>query len=151
MTNTTGKAKAFSWNKENEATIIEAYEAKLAENHAEANSKEFLAGLAKQVGAKSAQAVRSKLSNLKVYEALETGSTAKGRKARITKPLLADCVKKAVVDAGVAIRGDAMDTLANANTDALTAVIETLEQLTGNSYMPVIEEATAPKAETAKA
>ncbi|BAV81311.1 A2-A3 protein [Vibrio phage VCPH] len=147
----TTKAKAFAWNKENEATITSAYEEMLAQDHAKANSKEFLAELAKQVGAKSAQAVRSKLSNLKVYEALEAGSTAKGRKARITKPLLADCVKKAVVDAGVEIRGDAMDTLANANTDALTAVLETLETLTGNSYMPVIEEAQAPKGVTAKA
>lgn len=147
----TAHNKPFAWDEKNESVIADAYAEQKAIDHQKANSKEWLGELAKKVGAKSAQAVRSKLSNMKVYQALETSSTGSGKKARITKPQLADAACKAITDAGVKIKGNAGDTLANANVDALNAVIAAFEQLTGNSYAPQIEEAPAPAQETAKA
>lgn len=149
MTNTT--KKPFAWDEKNESVIAEAYAEQKAIDHAKANSKEWLGELAKQVGAKSAQAVRSKLSNMKVYEAIETASSTGGKKARITKPMLAEAACKAITDSGVTLKGNAGDTLANANVDALNALISAFEQLTGNSYAPTVEEAPAPRTETAKA
>lgn len=143
--------KPFAWDEKNQAVIAEAYETMLATDHAKANSKEWLGELAKQVGAKSAQAVRSKLSNMKVYQALETTGSTGVKKARITKPVLAACAVQAITDAGVKLEGNAGDTLANANVDALNGIIEAFEKLTGNSYAPVVEEAPAPRTETAKA
>lgn len=149
MTNTT--KKPFAWDEKNESVIADAYAEQKAIDHAKANSKEWLGELAKKVGAKSAQAVRSKLSNMKVYEAIETTASTGGKKARITKPMLAEAACRAITDSGVTLKGNAGDTLANANVEALNAVIAAFEQLTGNSYAPTVEEAPAPRTETAKA
>lgn len=117
--------KAFEWDAKNEKIISEAYTDKAKTSQKEANNSKFLAALASQVGAKSGQSVRSKLSSLGVYKALDKAATTI-RKPRITKPVLADEIRDMLTDSGVDISEDAANSLANANADALKALIKAL-------------------------
>ncbi len=118
----------FAWEEKNEAIIAEAYQAQLKLDHAKANSTPFLATLALKVGAKSGQAVRSKLSSLKEYSPLDKAAVSI-TKPRITKPVLADEIRDKLVAAGIAISEEAGNSLANSNADALKAVIKGLEMI----------------------
>jgi hypothetical protein len=128
MQTTTKAPKApakFSWDEENQAVIAQAYLEQKEIDHIKANSKGFLGELARKVGAKSDQSVRSKLAALKVYVAAEKVSNTIA-KPRITKPILADEIRGLVCNAGVDLSEDAANSLANANAEALKALIKAL-------------------------
>jgi hypothetical protein len=122
------KPAVFAWNEKNQTVIVEAYKAEQASNAQNANSTKFLATVAALVGAKSAQAVRSKLSSMKEYNALDKVS-ATITKPRITKPLLADEIRDLLTASGVDVSEEAANSLANANAEALKAVISGLSML----------------------
>ena len=118
----------FEWNEQNEPLIVKAYKDELAKNHANANSTKFLASIAVKVGAKSGQAVRSKLSSLKEYSPLDKSAVSIA-KPRITKPVLADEIRDKLSAAGVAISDEEANSLANSNAGALKAVLKGLDML----------------------
>lgn len=120
--------KKFTWDEKNQAVIAEGYQAQLKLDHTKANSNAFLTTLAVQVGAKSGQAVRSKLSSLKEYRPLDKTS-AQIAKPRVTKPLLADEIRDKLQAAGVDISDESANSLANSNAAALKAVIAGLDML----------------------
>jgi DNA polymerase III delta subunit len=122
------KPASFSWDEKNQAVIVEAYKTEQAANAQNANSTKFLATVAALVGAKSAQAVRSKLSSMKEYSALDKVS-ATITKPRITKPKLADDIRDLLTASGVDVSEEAANSLANANAEALKAVISGLSML----------------------
>jgi hypothetical protein len=122
------KAAVFSWNEKNQAVIVSAYQAEKLVNHDSANSTKFLATVALLVGAKSGQAVRSKLASMKEYDAKEKTS-ATITKPRITKPKLADDIRDLLTASGVDVSEEAANSLANANAEALKAVISGLSML----------------------
>ena len=122
-------APKFAWDEKNEPIIIKAYQDELAKDHANANSNKFLTTVAMLVGAKSGQAVRSKLSNLKEYSALDKTSSANIAKPRITKPIMADEIRDKLQAAGVSISDEEANSLANSNAGALKAVIAGLTML----------------------
>lgn len=122
------KPAKFEWNDDNEAQIALAYSEKMSEDQQAANSTKFLASLAAKVGAKSGQAVRSKLSSMKVYKPLDKAAVNIA-KPRITKPVLADEIRDMLTAAGVDISDESANSLANSNAAALKAVIAGLEML----------------------
>lgn len=117
--------KSFEWNAKNEKIISEAYTTKAKTSQEEANNSKFLATLAAQVGAKSGQSVRSKLSSLGVYKALDKAATTI-RKPRITKPVLADEIGEKLEALKIEVSEDAVNSLTNANAEALKALIKAL-------------------------
>jgi hypothetical protein len=135
-------ATKFAWDEKNQAIISEAYAAQLLLDHSKANTTAFLATVAAKVGAKSGQAVRSKLSSMGEYNALDKAAVSIS-KPRVTKPLLADEIRAKLVAAGVELDEEAGNSLANSNASALKAVIAGLDLLT--KVEPVERETTVKK------
>lgn len=127
----------FEWNEQNEPLIVAEYKAELEKDHANANSTKFLASIAMKVGAKSGQAVRSKLSSLKEYSPLDKAAVSIA-KPRITKPVLADNIRDLLSAAGVDVDEEAANSLANSNAIALKAVIKGLEMI--DAPAPAVEK-----------
>lgn len=109
MTNQTSNvsAKAFKWDDANTEQAMNAYLAAFEEKGIEfSNSKEFLTGLANELGAKSSRSIMSKLSTLKdengdkVYRSLESAgivrrpATTSGKPAAETKAQTVDKIAK---------------------------------------------------------
>lgn len=77
----------FSWNDENTATVIAAYQDAIATAGCEsANSDEALTAIAVAVGAKNANSIRRKLISEKLYQKTEKPATAK-RETKVADPL----------------------------------------------------------------
>lgn len=149
----TNKAKAFEWNKENEATITAAYQLLIEESGlAEANTNDSLGKIAKQVGAKSAQAVRSKLSALKVYEKADKPRSVRGT-VKTQKVHFIRALQKVAQENGVELTGRKFESLEQGVGTDLQLVVDLLEAVTGEKILvnPDQQEAPAPKQETAKA
>jgi len=89
----------FSWNEENTATVIAAYQDVVSASGCEAaNSDETLSQIAASVGAKNANSIRRKLVLEKVYQKAEKPAMAK-REAKATDPLAWDEAKMAQAQA----------------------------------------------------
>ena len=111
----------FTWNEENTAAAVAAYQDAIAAAGCEsANSDETLAAIAAEVGAKNANSIRRKLVLEKVYQKAEKPAAAK-REVKAADPLAWDDAKMAQAQA---IYEDkiAKDGIAAANdTEWLTA------------------------------
>ena len=85
----------FSWNEENTATAIAAYQDAIAEQGCEAaNSDDTLNQIAASVGAKNANSIRRKLVIEKAYQKTEKPTAAK-RETKAADPLSWDEAKVA--------------------------------------------------------
>ena len=85
----------FTWNEENTAAAVAAYQDAIAAHGCEAaNSDETLQAIAASVGAKNANSIRRKLTVEKVYQKAEKPATAK-REAKAADPLAWDEAKMA--------------------------------------------------------
>ncbi|CAM0001788.1 DNA binding protein [Vibrio phage D441] len=154
MTNTTKAVKGFEWNKENTATAIEMYETLVANTSVEnANSKESLGEIAKEIGAKSAASVRSKLSNEKVY--CKAGAKRKvGGTGNVPKISYIRGLQQFAADNQVELNARKLESLESATVADIKDVITLVEAVTGQKVTIAgleTEEAPAPKAITAKA
>lgn len=148
--------KGFEWNAETVSKATELYQALIADQGVEtANTNDELGKIAKEIGAKSAQAVRSKLANEKVYEKADkprsVAGTVRTQKAHYIKALV-----KAGKKLGVDMAGTReLASLEQGVAADLKLVVSMLEAATGES-IPVnpqaaTVEAKVPKQETAKA
>lgn len=122
------QAKArFVWNEENTKVIVDAYLTQKEADHAKANSSEFRAKLAAEVGAKSAHSVLSKLASEGVYIAIEPSANPNATRRR-TKPVIASEIGAELERLGVSVDEKATDTLSNSNAEALEAVLSGLRK-----------------------
>ena len=132
------KPAKFEWNEKNEKVISDTYVEQLEKDHAKANGSAFLTQVSMSVGAKSAQAVRSKLSSLGVYKPIDKAAVSIA-KPRNTKPKMADKIRDQLTAAGVDLSEEAANSLANSNAAALKAVIEGLDML--DAPAPAVKKA----------
>lgn len=147
------KAKAtFEWNEETTNKAVSMYEELIANNDVStANSKASLEAIAKEIGAASAQSVRSKLSNEKVYQKAATprkvGGTSKITKAEIVRGL-----QKAAQSKGVELNPRKLESLEHGTGADLNNLVDLLNAYgAGITFGATEQEAPAPKQVTAKA
>ena len=141
----------FTWNDENTAAVIAAYQDAIATSGIDAaNSDEALNAIAATVGAKNANSIRRKLVIEKAYQKTEKPTTAK-REAKIADPLAWDDEKMAqareLYEAKIA-----KDGIAAANdTDFLTATASAIgvkgaKAMVGKlAAMGIYQKADAPR------
>lgn len=146
----TTKNAGFEWNKETTEKAVSIYQAKVeAEGCEVANTNDSLGEIAKAVGAKSAQAIRSKLSTEKVYQkaakARRVGGVVKTAKVHYIRAL-----QNFAEEQGVELSGRKLESLEQGTTADLQNVITMLETVSGEK-IAVGPEPAAPKTETAKA
>lgn len=108
---------AFTWNEENYAIVLEAYQAKVEADGAEAAAEsEFLKSLAEKVGALSDRSVRSKLTTSGDYvKPAMTKSVAK------TNQIRKEHYIRALANT-LGLDEDTLDSLKNAKVDALSGL-----------------------------
>jgi hypothetical protein len=120
MTNSTKKT-AFSWDEKTTAKAIELYNAEVESAGLEvANTTKALNKIAEAIGAKSGQAVRSKLSVEKVYTKIDVTPTGSVK----NKPTKVSLVRN--LEAVLGLKRDTLETLDKANVgdlETLTAAI----------------------------
>ena len=141
----------FTWNEENTAIVIAAYQDAIATSGIDAaNSDEALNAIAVAVGAKNANSIRRKLVIEKAYQKTEKPASAK-RESKAADPLAWD---EAKMSQAQAIYEDkiAKDGIAAANdTDFLTATAATIgvkgaKAMVGKlAAMGVYQKADAPR------
>lgn len=122
----------MKWCEKTTPVAVELYEAKKAENHAEANSKEFLLSISKAVveaiGHKgtppTVNSIRAKLSAEKVYESIEKQAASRAGTRVASKDAIVGQIRE---QAGI----EHLDigTLSNANKADLEAVVEAITKL----------------------
>lgn len=117
----TTAAKAKKWTDESAAKAVELYEAKLAAAGKEAAAdNDFLDEIAKEVGAISGKAVRSKLTVMQVYQKPDAvASVAK------TNTLRKEHYVRALAHS-LKVDADELDSLKNAKMSALAAITEAI-------------------------
>lgn len=120
-------AGKFSWNAENTSRVVELYQNKLKSDGALiANETSFLAEIAKDVGAKSAVSVRTKLSNEGAYEKSEVprkvGGGTSFRKTHYVRALVAACEAK-----GMETTLEDLESLEAGKVSALQIMIELVD------------------------
>lgn len=143
----------FAWNETNVAQAVKLYLEEKEENGLEsANSNDFLGSIAYEIGAKSAQSVRSKLSNEKAYIKAETPRKV-GGKVRTQKVHYVRALQSVMKTQGVELTGRKLESLENATASDLQLIVDLAEAVTGEKIVvnPEAPEAKAPKQETAKA
>ena len=149
------KPAAFTWDEKTTNRAIEMYKTLLADEGKDvANTNDSLLVIAKEIGAKSAQAVRSKLSSAKVYEKAAQARSV-GGKVKTAKVHYIRAIRKAAENLGIEVTGRKFESLeqgVGTDLQLLVAVIEkaTGEKLVINPDAPT-SEAKAPKQVTAKA
>lgn len=141
----------FTWNEENTAAAVAAYQDAIAASGCEAaNSDEALNAIAATVGAKNANSIRRKLVIEKAYQKTEKPATAK-RESKAADPLAWDADKMAqareLYEAKIA-----KDGIAAANdTDFLTATaaaigVKGAKAMVGKlAAMGIYQKADAPR------
>jgi len=153
-TTTTAAKAGFEWNETTVSKATELYQALIESDGLEiANSSDSLGKIAKAIGAKSAQAVRSKLSNEKVYQKAEKARSVRGV-VRTQKVHYIRALQSTAKDLGVDLTGRKFDSLEQGVATDLQLVIDLLSKATGKTIIvnpEATEEAPAPRQETAKA
>lgn len=146
-------AATFEWNEATVTKATELYEALIANvGVSEANKNDSLGTIAKEIGAKSAQAVRSKLAAAKVYQKAaaprKVGGTVKTAKVHFVRAL-----QKVAIDNGIELNPRKFESLESGVGADLQDLIKLVEALSGDKVVvnPDAETAQAPKQETAKA
>ena len=141
----------FTWNEENTAAAVAAYQDAIAASGCEAaNADETLSAIAATVGAKNANSIRRKLVIEKVYQKTEKPASAK-REAKTADPLAWDADKmeqaRELYEAKIA-----KDGIAAANdTDFLTATaaaigVKGAKAMVGKlAAMGIYQKADAPR------
>lgn len=154
MTTTAKKVTGFEWNKETETQATELYLALIEAQGLEvANTNDALGSVAKEVGAKSAQAIRSKLSALKVYQKAAQARKV-GGKVKTQKVHYVRAISKTAEKLGIDVTGRKFESLESAVASDLQMLVSVIEAATGESIVVNPEqpsEAATPKQITAKA
>ncbi|AXQ66772.1 DNA binding protein [Vibrio phage vB_VpS_PG07] len=153
----------FEWNKETESQATTLYRELVAEVGLEtANTNVELGKIAKAVGAKSAQSVRSKLSTLKdeegepVYQKAAKARSVRG-KVKTQKIHYIRALQNLATANGVEVTGRKFESLEQAVGSDLELIVELAEALSGKQVIvnpddtQADEEAKVPRQETAKA
>lgn len=125
--NKSAKPAGFEWNDETTAKAVALYEKALADGGAEsANENSSLLAIAKELGAKSGSAVRSKLVSAKVYQKADqprkVGGGSSVRKIHYVRALV-----KAANDKGLEIESDELDSLESSKMTALKILTDLLD------------------------
>lgn len=150
----TNKTAAFEWNAETTNKAIELYNALVESADVEtANSKVELDKIAKTIGAKSGASVRSKLSAEKVY--LKPATKRKvGGSGKVPKINYIRGLQKFAADNEVELNARKLESLESATVADIQDMIALVETVSGKKVTVAgveVEEAKAPKQETAKA
>lgn len=144
--------KGFEWNAETLAEAVKLYKAQLEIDATVANSNDFLGSIAKAIGAKSAQAVRSKLAAAKEYVKPDAPRSVRGT-VRTQKAHFIRALQQVAKDNDVELTGRKFESLESATGADLQLVVTLLEAATGETIEvnPQAKAASVPKQETAKA
>lgn len=134
-TKTTPAAKvAFSWDEKNYATMLEAYKASGCDN-----SNKALLVLAELVGAKSAQAARSKLSTSGDYVKVEGVKVDSTKAPKVTKIQLTRNIESVLQ-----LEKDALESLSKGNvseieliTGSILGLLKRIAELESPAIVPI--------------
>lgn len=139
--NTLAAKVAFSWTEKNYAEILAAYVASGRDN-----SNKALLALAELVGAKSAQAVRSKLSTSGDYVKVEGVKVDSDKPAKVTKIQLTRNIESVLT-----LEKDSLESLSKGNvaeieliTGSILGLLKRIAELENPEVVPVpADESTA--------
>lgn len=149
----TTKNKAFEWNAETTSKATELYN-QLVEDHGIEAANKSLDGIAKELGAKSGAAVRSKLSSEKVYQKPATKRKVGGSN-KVPKISYIRALQGVAAKNNVELNARNLESLESATVADIQDMIKIVEAVTGEPVkvagLEAASEPKQPKAETAKA